>query len=564
MSNEYSYTNKPLDLTKPVKAVDLIETMTNLNQQRTLKNLPTVGWNISVPLKDEEIIPEHLESLCRATFDIVSYDNHPLVSVKETAFNSTGGASIIGDTFSKATGNKDWDAQVYSVYGFAEACRAEARGVDTTLNVMFGLNRDPSSDASYASIDYAIYLNSDGNLHKYENGVGINLNSSYMIGDILAVEYDGAQTIQYKKNGKVLGTSTFTQTEPKAKLYFDSSFYQVGSSLEKVAFYKSTSVSSLSANILAEHYQKVRQVADDSANGARCVGCATECAQTCSYNCYTDCAASCTSNCSFSCGSACSSGCATACAGGCAGACSGGNCGSNCSGSTCGSSCTTSCGGVCTTACGSSCGNCTSQCSSGCGINSCTSTCAGNCSASCNPACTGSDGCGDNCTGKCRGCIGPCVSTCKNSCANGCEGSCSGYCMSCSSYCNSACGNAGTCGNICTGTCGSACAGTCGTSCAIACGNACSGATCGANCTHTCGSGCSHTCGSVCVTTCGAFCSGASCGSNCTLNCYSNCGSNCGMQCHTTCTASCYQSCSSSCSSGCSNSQRIGSDARTL
>lgn len=104
MSNEYSYTNKPLDLTKPVKAVDLIETMTNLNQQRTLKNLPTVGWNISVPLVDEEIIPEHLESLNRATLDVVSYDNHPLVSIPETSF-STAGTTIAGDTFKKATGN---------------------------------------------------------------------------------------------------------------------------------------------------------------------------------------------------------------------------------------------------------------------------------------------------------------------------------------------------------------------------------------------------------------------------------------------------------------------------
>lgn len=545
MSNEFSYTNTNLE-GKLINALDLLETMTNLNNERSRKGLDEVPWNITTPIKDGKIIPEHVESLYRASFDIVSYDDHPIVSTRETSFTAKGGLVTSNETFTKGGGNNNtWDGQVYSNNGFGEACRSEARATSRNTHVMFGLGENPGSNVNYSNINFAVYLNA-GSVSKYEKGTGTSLGTTYEVGDILSVEYDGVSTVLYKKNGKTISTSSFTQTTPKKILYFNSCFYEVGASLEKVAFYKATGVTSISINILAQHYEKVRQVANDSANMARCVGCSSDCASTCAYNCYDECTSLCTMSCTEDCGASCQ--------GGCSGACSGGNCGSSCSGSTCGSSCYTTCGTACTTACGSACGNCTSTCGSSCGKSSCSGGCANGCTGGCSSGCSAN--CGNSCSGVCKGCIGPCIGDCKSSCKHGCEGGCSGRCNGCSGTCLSSCGAPGTCGSSCTGaTCAKACAGTCGASCAVSCGDACSGSTCGADCGSTCGTGCHHTCGSSCTSYCGVTCS---------TNCFSTCGSDCGMQCFNMCTESCYESCSSSCLNACSNSQRIEVDPGNL
>jgi hypothetical protein len=541
----YIYTNKPL-IHNLIKPLDLNQTMSNLNTERANKTFPLNYWS-TTPAIGDNISAEHLLDLVKGTFDLVSYNHHPHPNLVpfEVSFQTVN-ITVVGERRTKTSGqNNIWDGQTYSIDGYKNVpLRTEARAVGVSSNIMFGFAKTPTSSVSYISIDHAMYL-SAGSLIIYEKGVYIANIGTYADGDILAVEYDGATSVVYKKNGIVLASRS---AESDVNYYFNSSFYQINSALDKVAFYRFTNVASLSTKILASHYETVRQVIDDALSGSRCAGCSTACTRSCSSSCLSECSSSCTSDCSSACGAACSVACSNLCGGG--------NCGAACSSNACGGACTNiHCGTTCATACGGACSACTNQCGSvSCGINSCTSTCHGTCTSSCMPACTGYQGCGNNCTGICKGCIGPCVSACKANCNAGCTGSCHGYCMGCSGYCNSLCGN--VCGNTCANTCGSSCAQYCGATCGVACGNACQSATCGANCSATCGTGC--------TATCGAICQGATCGTNCTVNCYSACSASCSTNCNTTCAASCYTTCSSSCMNGCANSQRIGTSPSSM
>ena len=74
----------------------------------------------------------------------------------------------------KMSGAFGWDNQAYSSQSFTAPCTIEfnknSSYVDNTFNyAMIGWNEDPTTDASYTSIDYAWYVEGNGNLNIYEN-----------------------------------------------------------------------------------------------------------------------------------------------------------------------------------------------------------------------------------------------------------------------------------------------------------------------------------------------------------------------------------------------------------
>jgi len=144
----------------------------------------------------------------------------------------TGGVTTLSNTsFTKSSGNTAWDAQVYSVEGFVRGAYASASSNSTGNRVMFGLNADPSTDASYASIDYAIYFNA-GTVVIYENGNSVYTGGGYTTTDIMTITYDGGN-IRYWQNGTLLKT---TARSVSTALYFDSTFYETNTQLNNVAF----------------------------------------------------------------------------------------------------------------------------------------------------------------------------------------------------------------------------------------------------------------------------------------------------------------------------------------
>jgi hypothetical protein len=85
---------------------------------------------------------------------------------------------------------------------------------------MCGLS-SANPDASYASIEYAIYLLNNGKILVFESGVNKGYFGSYLAGDSFTVERVNS-TIVYKKNDVIFHTSV---TPTDAALMVDCSIY---------------------------------------------------------------------------------------------------------------------------------------------------------------------------------------------------------------------------------------------------------------------------------------------------------------------------------------------------
>ncbi|MBI4059871.1 MAG: hypothetical protein HY403_00420, partial [Elusimicrobia bacterium] len=137
------------------------------------------------------------------------------VSLVATGTNMT----IIGNGATRGAGGA-WDAQVYSKDGHAGGAYVSFVIETLAYSYMLGLNTDPTTDASYCSIDYAWYITSSANGYIYESCGNPASGITLAVGDVLAISYDGAN-IRYLQNGVVRRTVAATITNP---LYFDSSF----------------------------------------------------------------------------------------------------------------------------------------------------------------------------------------------------------------------------------------------------------------------------------------------------------------------------------------------------
>lgn len=133
----------------------------------------------------------------------------------------------------KAFGSTAWDSHLYSIQGYTGGCHATAVANNTSGNLMFGLNSDPTADASYTSLDYAWYLNA-GTCRIWESNVQVATVGAYSAGDTFAVSYDG-DAVRYILNGKLYRRTRVSIT---GKLHFDSSFNTVGAQIDDVTFAK--------------------------------------------------------------------------------------------------------------------------------------------------------------------------------------------------------------------------------------------------------------------------------------------------------------------------------------
>ena len=166
-------------------------------------------------------------------------------TVTVTAGNITTNSP--GLTYTKTAGGAAWNSQVYSSVGYSGPVAVSAKTNSTTTGVMFGLNSDPTTDASYASIDFAWYFDTPGTCNIYENGSNTAPAQlyPYTTNTILSIVYDSNEGYvnyyyDYDGDGKYVqlmrrvlktsvGSNSFTTT-----LYFDSSFYNTNSNLTNV------------------------------------------------------------------------------------------------------------------------------------------------------------------------------------------------------------------------------------------------------------------------------------------------------------------------------------------
>jgi hypothetical protein len=146
------------------------------------------------------------------------------------------GVTVTGNSAAKNVADGWSNADVYSVDSFTGGAYASAVAGEASTSLMFGLNSDPTSDSSYASIDYAIYL-AAGTLAVYESGVNKAPSlGAYAAGDVFAVVYDGS-SVKYLKNGVVVYTSTSANASvPNQTLFFDSSLNSSNATLKNIRF----------------------------------------------------------------------------------------------------------------------------------------------------------------------------------------------------------------------------------------------------------------------------------------------------------------------------------------
>lgn len=135
------------------------------------------------------------------------------------ALITTGTAMVVAGNSVSGGDNSSWSSQAYSREGYVLGAYVTWKSTAAAY-FMMGLNTDPATDASYASIDYCIFCHPNGNLYAYESGGGGYLLSAYDATTVMTVSYDGTN-IRYLVNGAVIRTVRVDITAP---LYLDSSF----------------------------------------------------------------------------------------------------------------------------------------------------------------------------------------------------------------------------------------------------------------------------------------------------------------------------------------------------
>lgn len=143
-----------------------------------------------------------------------------------TLANATAGTFI---TLGAMTGGTTYTITPYTTAG----AKFTFSTVDVTSTFMCGLSNDSTLNASYVSIDYAIYIN-NSSVYVYENGVNRGYFESQVAGDDFAVLYDGLTTVSYYHNGTQFYASTVVKTT--LPLCFDSSLIYYGSSFTLAGF----------------------------------------------------------------------------------------------------------------------------------------------------------------------------------------------------------------------------------------------------------------------------------------------------------------------------------------
>ena len=135
-----------------------------------------------------------------------------------------------GQTFTRDAIPSAWNSQVYSTEGYPTAYVSFTVS-GTSGTAMMGLNSDPTTDASYVSIDYAWYAD-NGTMRIFENSAYVAALPAYTSSTIFQITYDGVN-VRYYADG------TLYRTVARAlgsNLYLDSSIDSGPAAFNNVVF----------------------------------------------------------------------------------------------------------------------------------------------------------------------------------------------------------------------------------------------------------------------------------------------------------------------------------------
>lgn len=150
------------------------------------------------------------------------------------AHGTTAALLVRGNTVKRITATGSWDAGVHSKAPLRGAC---AIGFScASPSFMVGLNTDPTTDASYTSIDYAWFCENSGNSQIYESGSLKVATVAHAAGDAYRIIYTGS-AVQYWQNATLVREVT---APANVVFYLDSSFITVGAEVTGLTFTPNT------------------------------------------------------------------------------------------------------------------------------------------------------------------------------------------------------------------------------------------------------------------------------------------------------------------------------------
>lgn len=156
-----------------------------------------------------------------------------LTNAPAVPFTVTGTCIATSSTIKKiANTTNAWDAQAYSLQPMEAGCYLQFQMPATTGACMLGINTDPTTDASFTSIDYAFSIEAGGTYKFYDSGVSVGSSVAFAAGAVFAIRYDGQQ-IQFLVNGSIVRTVPGVLGRT---YYFDSSLFTAGVEIRNVSF----------------------------------------------------------------------------------------------------------------------------------------------------------------------------------------------------------------------------------------------------------------------------------------------------------------------------------------
>lgn len=168
------------------------------------------------------------------TVAITTVPRGELLKLIKHGTNSDKFLFVVGNSAAKIGGDTTaWNMGVYSQAPISNACEVSYVVDQADKNLMVGVNTDPTLDASYASIDYAIFTRFDATIDIYESSVAAvsNVGGGYAAGDRFSIRYTGC-VVEYRKNNTLLRV---TPAPMNLVFSLDNSFQHAGS-VSQLAF----------------------------------------------------------------------------------------------------------------------------------------------------------------------------------------------------------------------------------------------------------------------------------------------------------------------------------------
>lgn len=119
----------------------------------------------------------------------------------------------VGGTLHKLNKTETWNSGAFSYESIKKVGFIDARISQMQQPKVIGLSHE-DVDASYTTIDYGFYMKDSNRLTIIEKGVLRPFDTTFNVGDVLAIMVDADQKVKYIRNGVLVYTSTVKPTLP--------------------------------------------------------------------------------------------------------------------------------------------------------------------------------------------------------------------------------------------------------------------------------------------------------------------------------------------------------------